>query len=119
VKITQTITNSTNSLVPGNCLQAAVATLLSTSLDSVPHFTLYRERWLDSVALWADANGLHMFTEQISEYPEQPSVVFGIAYTPTHHAVVGANRMLVWDPMPNGEGLAVITDAMWFEAKNS
>lgn len=101
--------------VPGNCMQAAVASALCLPLESVPHFVLFGGSWEQALRLWADWVGLTVNRVDTREIPDGVSVLLGITRrSPTHHAVVGFDGAQVWDPHPSGEGLAIVTDAITF-----
>lgn len=116
-RVSQTIlATGSDPVLPGNCLQAAIASVLRLPLEAVPHFALFRGgSWRDALHLWAAGRGLTVHQEPVRAVPHQLCVVEGIAHTPHHHAVVGYAGDVVWDPYPGGVGLAVVTDSTWFE----
>lgn len=56
IKHTQTIYVENDHKVPGNCLQACLASVLEVDMNSVPHFTaLGIFHWFDVCNLWLEA----------------------------------------------------------------
>lgn len=111
-EVTQTILHDQIPGVPGNCLQAAVASLLDLDLDDVPHF-IEHTGWLQYLADWARDRGYLI----IARPPE--SVRMGIAYGPSprgvQHAVVWLDGRVAFDPHPSRAGLLSINEAMSWE----
>lgn len=112
--VTQTILAGTPGR-QGNCLQAAVATLLGLPLDEVPHFVELDESWSEALAdfaqwhgyatVWTDGHG--------------PAPTLGLAFGPTVrdkdivHAVALVDGR-IWDPHPTRAGLtSVSTYVAW------
>jgi hypothetical protein len=114
--VTQTITLNDGSDLPGNCLQAAVASLLDLDLDDVPHFVLH-EDWLERLAAFADDGGYRIHYRSLTE----PPPAFGLAFGHTSrssewHAVVVMNGEVVWDPHPSRDGLVSVRTYVDWEA---
>jgi hypothetical protein len=101
--------------VYGNCLQAAVATLLDRPLDSVPHFSLFLW-WNMGLELWARGEGLIVRTEQIDAVPERRCIVGGKSPRGVSHVCIGEGGRIVWDPHPSRAGLTSVDSATWFES---
>jgi hypothetical protein len=103
--ITQTILVGDIPGVPGNCLQAAVASLLDLDLDAVPHFALH-EDWLERLVEFGNARGRHVLCRS-------KPVAFGLAFGPSprgvQHAVVCLDGEIAWDPHPSREGLSSVS----------
>lgn len=103
-EVTQTILHEEGAAIPGNCLQAAVASLLDLDLDAVPHFIVHDD-WLARLIAFGRDHGYHVDCEF---QPEAP-IRFGIASGPSprgvHHAVVVIDGETVWDPHPSRAGL--------------
>lgn len=119
--------DGSNGAIPGNCMQAAVASLLELSLEYVPHFTkdmpswsasyLALQHWLDQWDYglltingepacygegWAPCHGLlHQF---------QYYLVSGKSPRGLGHMCVGQQGVIVHDPHPDGGGLVSIQD---------
>jgi hypothetical protein len=113
-QVTQTILyqSGEDQPVPGNCLQAAVASLLDRGLDQVPHF-ITRPDWLQYLVDWGREQGYLV----IGRPPE--TVRAGIAYGPSprgaRHAVVYSDGRTVWDPHPSRAGLVSISGVIAWE----
>lgn len=100
----------------GNCMQAAVASVLNLPLEAVPHFSQF-VWWPQAMELWARGRNLTMKSERLTEVPEQLCVVGGKSPRGSKggHAVVGYQGRIVWDPHPSRDGLLDVEDALWFE----
>lgn len=45
--------------LPGNCLQAAVASLLDLNLDEVPHFLVHGDEWFERMKIFLNEKGYY------------------------------------------------------------
>jgi hypothetical protein len=112
--VTQTITVGDGSGIIGNCLQAAVASLLDLDLDAVPHFGLHDD-WLERLVDFAGERG---YTIRYRPPDEPPA--FGLAFGPSPrgvaHAVVVVDGAIVWDPHPSRAGLTSVSNYIRWEA---
>lgn len=101
----QRITQTNTTPREGNCLQAAVASLLGLTLDEVPHFILSPAWEIQFMDFMAD-NGMPV---TLTKYT---GVESGIAVGPTvrdtRHAVVMEHGSTVWDPHPSRAGLMAV-----------
>lgn len=96
----------------GNCLQAALASILELDLTDVPHF-IEREdagegHWLELANAWLEASyGLRMIKVAYIEFWHITG--FAIGTSPrddrTAHIVVAHDRRIAWDPHPDDTGL--------------
>lgn len=103
-RIEQTIMAEEDPLVPGNCLQAAVATLTRLPLDAVPHFLLFGDLWWQAFVLWLDGSGYELVTPEVDE-----ARMLAIGQSPrgfTHAVIVDGDRIL--DPHPDESGLVSV-----------
>jgi hypothetical protein len=107
--VTQTILVGDPSGRLGNCLQAAVATILTLSLDEVPHFAEH-DNWAQALVDFAHEHGYAtVWTDGENRIPQ-----LGLAFGPTVRsadivhavAVVGGQ---FWDPHPSRAGLTAVT----------
>ena len=106
--------------VYGNCLQAAVATVVRLPLDAVPHFSAF-VWWPQALTLWAYGRGLRVMGERATAIPEIPGrtyIVGGKSPRGVAHVVVGRNGQVVWDPHPSRDGITEVTDLTWFEPRD-
>jgi len=112
-EVTQTILHDDPSGRPGNCLQAATASLLELDLDEVPHFVLHTD-WLERLAAFCRSHG-----HQIRMLAPATYVAYGMAWGPAErgvrHAVCWADGRMAWDPHPSRAGLLGVTDLIAFE----
>lgn len=113
-KVTQTILHDDPSGRPGNCLQAATASLLELPLDAVPHF-IERDDWLEWFAAFCVGHGYRPL-----QRPPTAHVAYGMAWGPSdrgvRHAVVWADGQMAWDPHPTRAGLLKVTELIEFKA---
>lgn len=115
--VTQRFLTSGADPIPGDCLSAAVATVLELPLDAVPHFALFRGYGDLALTMWADVHGhvaIRSYTDQV---PDERSVVIGTTRTNGYHAVVGEHGAITWDPTPGGDGLFHIEEVITFAPK--
>ncbi|MGB3443968.1 MAG: hypothetical protein WBA97_34970 [Actinophytocola sp.] len=107
--VTQTILAGTPGR-QGNCLQAAVATILNLPLDDVPHFVELDESWSEALAAFATRHGYA--TVWTDGYHPAPHL--GLAFGPTIrdadivHAIA-VHGQDYWDPHPSRAGLTSVT----------
>lgn len=100
------ITQTDTSPGTGNCLQAAVASLLDLDLDDVPHFIL-DPAWEISFMDFMEANGQPV---TLTKYTgEENGIAVGPTVRATHHAVVMLHGATAWDPHPSRAGLLNVT----------
>lgn len=114
IPITQSIPHGDPSGRPGNCLQAAVASLLDLDLDEVPHFIEYDD-WEERLVDFCMAHGYRPLMR-----PPTTHVPYGIAWGPSErgvrHAVVWVDGAMAWDPHPTRAGLLKVTELIEFVA---
>lgn len=105
-EVTQSILHGDPSGVPGNCLQAAVASLLDLDLEQVPHF-IRHDDWLDRLAGFCRAYGYQVRHRQ----PAPTTTGIGVGPSPrgVKHAVVVIDGQVVWDPHPSRDGLTTLS----------
>lgn len=117
-KVTQTLLHDPARVdVPGNCLQAAVASLLALPLDAVPHFAVFAD-WQVALRLWADGRDLTLRSVVTDTVPDWPCIVSGPSVRGVPHAVVAVGGQVVWDPHPSRAGLVEVCGAWWFERQS-
>jgi hypothetical protein len=111
-EVTQTHLAGDPSGIPGNCTQAAVASLLGLDLNEVPHFILI-DAWLEYLVTWAALRGWTILRYN----PDRPTA-FGLASGPSErgvrHMVVMVDGEIAWDPHPSRAGLLRVTDVWEF-----
>ncbi|MFE9127086.1 hypothetical protein ACFYOF_16975 [Streptomyces sp. NPDC007148] len=111
--VTQTILHSDPSGRLGNCLQAAVASLLELPIEDVPHFVQHDD-WLERLAAFCLEHGYQAVICDPDAY-----VAYGMAWGRSprgvRHAVVWADGGMAWDPHPSREGLEQVTELIAFE----
>lgn len=115
--VDQTIVVGDDSGLPGNCLQAAVASLLDLDLAAVPHFILHAD-WLERMVAFGAAWGY-----RVLHRPASAPVAFGLAVGPSPrgviHAVVCIDGQLVWDPHPSRDGLISVSNYYTWEVTDA
>lgn len=114
--------------LPGNCLQAAVASLLDLELDQVPHFAVYVD-WWGAMRRWARERGgdFTYFALPPDKYADAwaQTVAWGREHNayvilgggsprgPFMHVVVGTVDLeVVHDPHPSRAGLTYVDEAI-------
>lgn len=118
-QVTQTLLyNPDDPTVQGNCLQAAVASLLDLPLEAVPHFSQFLW-WPQAMSMWARGRDLRMVGERTATIPERLSIVGGRSERGVDHVVIGGQGKVIWDPHPSRAGLVTIKDATWFEPSDN
>lgn len=115
-EVTQSVLGPVVDGVFGDCMAAAVASLLDKPLGAVPNFMLFSP-WYDAMELWARGQGLTVRTESVDGPPDGPCVVAGPS--PRHdgfgHACVCVGGEIVWDPHPSRAGLLSVDLAFYFD----
>lgn len=101
---TQTIFADDPDGVYGNCMQAAIASMLDLPLKAVPHFALF-EFWGPAARLWFEGRGQEWVRVETIE-PGQLVMAVGKSPRGVSHAVVWGENGLVHDPHPDRTGLA-------------
>ena len=95
----------------GDCLEAALATILEINSDDVPNFHLFGESWFTELVSFLRPYGWHplpvMCDRLRSEGPPKgwwiaavPSRSYGL---PVTHALVCHDGSLEWDPSPRAD----------------
>lgn len=108
---------------PGDCMRAAVASMLGEQYEDVPHFAQH-VGWWDCMRRWARGRGGD-FTCVIPEHgsirhamsdPSASLVVLGCGPSPRgpfwHTVLVDADLNLVHDPHPSGAGLVEVREVL-------
>lgn len=104
--------------VYGNCMQAAVASMLSLPMEAVPHFVSFTW-WPAALKLYL--RGLDLDSRRIAAppIPEERALLLGVSPRGYQHAVVSEGGEIVWDPHPSRDGLAEVTSAVIFDRWDS
>lgn len=110
--VTQTLLAGREDGVPGNCIQAAVATLLGKPIEAVPHVLLF-DRWNHMLAEWLAEQGYLMRVRLTDHIPEDRCIVAGMSPRGVAHVCVAEAGEIAWDPHPSRAGLIRIDEA-WF-----
>lgn len=102
---TQTIFADDPEGVYGNCVQAAIASLLDLPLKAVPHFGLF-ESWGAAIRLWLEGHDRSLEWARVdAAAPGQLVMAVGKSPRGVSHAVVWGENGLVHDPHPDRTGL--------------
>lgn len=116
-KVFQTQLHTNDS--PGNCLRAAIASVLEIDIDSIPKFEDMGDNpdWFVEFRKWSRESGygiVNVYPQSLP--PSGYSLAVGLSprhsYIYTHHCVVTLNGEIVHDPHPDGTGLENI-DRYW------
>ncbi|MEW2164407.1 hypothetical protein AB0912_15645 [Streptomyces sp. NPDC007084] len=106
--VTQTILHDDPEGRPGNCLQAAVASLLELPLLAVPHFLLLDD-WWGSLIAFCRLAGYDVY-EQSPNRPCAYGLAFGLSERGVRHAVCWIDGRIAHDPHPSRRGLLTLTE---------
>lgn len=91
----------------GNCLQAAIASLLNKELEEVPHFLLNDEpNWYRKMLDWLDLNGYGLV--EVKDWVFEsgiPLIAVGKSPRGVYHSVIYQEGKLVHDPHPSKAGI--------------
>lgn len=104
---------------PGDCLRAAVASLLGVPYGQVPHFALHGRAWFDSMRRWARTRGgdfacLAVGDGAVRQFIRDPNpdmLLIGCGPSPRnllggrHVVLVDLELQTVWDPHPSRAGI--------------
>jgi hypothetical protein len=115
-QITQSILHDEIDGRYGNCLQAAVASLLDFNLSDVPHFAQYDNAdypwlWYDALVGWAYQRGMYveLYDEpQLMTPNGKQCLLGGESPRGVQHVCVGFDHIVTWDPHPSRSGLKLI-----------
>lgn len=117
-RTTQTILAGREDGVPGNCIQAAVASLLGLPLDAVPHVLLW-DRWNHVLAEWLTERGYTFRALYTAEIPFERCIVAGMSPRGVPHVCIAEAGQIVWDPHPSRDGLSRVDEAWFIESEAS
>lgn len=111
--VKQTIPYEAGSVVYGNCLQAAVASIYELPIDAVPHFAQFND-WGGALRLWVDGQGGDLLLWTADEPQDVPLLAFGKSPRGDfRHAVVWQAGRMIHDPHPDGTGLDGPPEEFW------
>jgi len=104
---------------PGNCLQAAIASLLELPLEAVPHVLADGDEgpWYENLQAWARRElGMDFLTfpEHAIPVPAGYHLISGTSPRGVTHTAVGFNGRVVHDPHPEGGELKAPLDCAVF-----
>lgn len=103
---------------PGNCMQAAVASILGLPLDAVPHFAAMPADEGDSWPCWDafdsffDARGFEAVRLDYEFCPESFYLASGPSPRGVSHMVVMRDGKLAHDPHPSRAGISKV-ESVW------
>lgn len=90
----------------GNCLQAAVASILELNLNEVPHFVSDpRDDWRENMIEWLKTKGYGFFGTYSLFYESGYCIACGMSPRGVVHAVIYLNGELAHDPHPSRSGI--------------
>lgn len=113
IPVDQTIMHDPEAGAIGNCMQAALASILELPLERVPHFVqLYPDSKECGDAMFAWLLQRHVLWMQLSgDDPvpdDMPCLLYGQSERGVPHVVVGRGRTVAHDPHPSRAGLTEI-----------
>lgn len=99
--------------VNGNCLNAALASILEIDIEEVPHFEdMTRLKWYPSLRRWLESLGFHLLRWDQKVYLPGFFIANGPSPRGFEHSVVYHKTKMVHDPHPSRDGLEKIT-SVW------
>jgi hypothetical protein len=110
----------------GDCLRAALASILELKLEDVPHLRLLGENWFETMYsfLWDNGYEFHgsKYGTDILTYDKGVKGYYIVqgksrTYPDCKHNVVFKDGKMVHDPNPSNKGLATIEDCWMIEPK--
>lgn len=105
---------------PGNCMQAAIATVLGQRLEAVPHFlAAWTDDWWDRMNEWLlEHFQVALMGLQAGDWrvPRVIHLMQGRTVRGSAHVVVGYAGELLWDPHPSDVGLEKVETIEMFTA---
>lgn len=107
--VDQTILHDPETGAIGNCMQAAIASLLDLPLDDVPHFVkLYpeSEQCGQAISDWCLDRRYFVVQLDLEQLPDQMlCMLHGTSPRGLPHVVVGRGTEMIHDPHPSRDGL--------------
>lgn len=90
----------------GNCLQAAIASILHLNLNNVPHFADEAgDGWYKSMIMWLWDKGYSFVDVEKPFYYTGYVIACIVSERGSQHAVIYCNGELVHDPHPSRAGI--------------
>lgn len=83
----------------GNCLQAAVASILDLPIETVPHFVLKDTWWNDMISFAKEAGYRFILDPKPGKY--EYVLMCGVAMRGTQHVTIYKNDEPFFDPHPS------------------
>lgn len=96
IPVLQTHHGGPGAEIPGNCMQAAIASLLELTLDDVPHFVQHHADPWASFKTWCARRGLQVV--EVAGDTSGDLLTFGPTRRGIHHWVIYRDGKLLHDP---------------------
>jgi hypothetical protein len=93
----------------GNCLRAAIASILEIDIESIPRFEEMGEQWFVEFRKWSRLHGhgeVQVYHHSVP--PQGLSIVAGMSPRGIDHSCVALNGEIAHDPHPSRSGLVEI-----------
>lgn len=100
----------------GSCFTACIASILEISLNDLPNFVEYNEKWILKLWDFLEPKGLTYTSVnwKANSPPERiPAgyhLINGYAPRGFRHSVIGFRGVMIHDPFPRGNGLITVED---------
>lgn len=106
IRHTQTIFINDPRGIPGDCMRAAVASLLDLPVEAVPHFALFEApgTWYPVFEMWLRGQGLAIHPLAF-ESIDRPCLAIGMSPRDVDHIVVWGPDGMMHDPHPSRDGI--------------
>lgn len=113
IRVDQTIPYEAGSVVGGNCLQAAVASIYELPIEAVPHFIQFGDDWGKALQLYVHSTGHELL--RLHHEPDDSEIVLAFGTSPrgVQHSVVWRDGYVMHDPHPSKSGLVGNPSSFW------
>ena len=113
IPVDQTIPYEAGSVVGGDCLRAAVASVYELPIEAVPHFIQFGENWGEALRLYVNSRGFELLKLDGTPTGDEIVLAFGLSPRGVQHSVVWRNDEMLHDPHPSKSGLVGAPVSFW------
>jgi len=97
----------------GNCMNAALASLLEIDIEDIPHFEdMEKDKWYFALLDWLTSIGFHLIRWDCEVYLPSYFIANGPSPRGVEHSVIYRDTEMIHDPHPSRSGLEKIT-SVW------
>lgn len=113
IPVDQTIQYEAGSVVGGNCLQAAVASVYELPIEAVPHFIQFGDKWGAALQMYVHSTGHELLRLRYEPTDDEVVLAFGTSPRGVQHSVVWRAGAMIHDPHPSKSGLVGEPKSFW------